>query len=484
MNAETRATHSYPDNTRIGRISELGIYLQEVGLYPRLTDIQERMLFTYRREGKFLEELRRAPMFAVYLTDERSSYRYAFEQSQSLDELAFGCNARLVVAEARKYRGFSTQDLIQEGNLGLLKAVEKHDPDLGNFQAYARFWIRGAMLAAIPDLRMSIYIPREVLHQVTRLRNIEAEYYSVRGMTPTEEEIRVEMRTRFGLSDKAIDTLIEIANSGVMSVASLDKSVDPSDKPLSSFVADLDPGVNVEQEAIEAAREHMVGESEETIFQANQEYKDRPRPTPEEVAKTLGRSIPTARRVLRRLVKAGLLPPHPKDPRTIDATGFTEHTRMLDSLVENLLRRDPELRNKELAALLADPSRLGRSVSLLTVARARLRLAEAGKTTRRVLPIAEYRVLDSQVEELLKNGMTYKQIALRLEQPVKRVRTAGERLRKNQRIENRVIPSVTKQKVGQYLEEYVGEAINLSEIARQIGVTRERVRQLVKKLNK
>lgn len=446
----------------------LEIYLEEVRRYPNLDPYQEGTLFRSLRTGRSISDLRLDQAFVAVLTDEADDrYRYAFDGSESLEELAFRCNLDLVVREARRYPHLSTLDLVQEGNLGLMKAVERHDPDLGRLEAYARWWIKGAMYAAMSDIIRPIQIPQGMLQQVNRVRRIEADLQTILERHPSEQELRDAIHARVEISDTTITTALEVLRSGVMYPTSFDKAIAPDeDASLYDFIGD--ETVDVQQEALREIE--------------NEEYKSRRRPSAKEAADNMRMSVSTAQRALRRLVEAGLLPLHPRDPRTVDETGYTQHTRMLDARVEHLLEQDPSLRNKELVAFLAEPDRLGRRVSLLTVARARLRLASTGKTERRILPIPEYRTLDDRVEELLKKGLTYKQIAEELTQPTRRIKNAGYRLRKADRSESRAKSSDTRAAVRQYLEEHKGQKINLSEIARQQGVSRERIRQIYDQL--
>ncbi|MBI3486506.1 hypothetical protein HY025_06265 [Candidatus Daviesbacteria bacterium] len=446
----------------------LQLYLEEVELYPRLNIYQEQTLFRCLREERSIADLREDEAFGDALVDEVDHrYRYAFERSGTLEELIFRCNLDLVVREAMRYP-ISTLDLIQEGNLGLVRAIQRHDPDLGRLEAYARWWIKGAMFAAMPDIIRPVHIPKAMLQQIKGIRRMYTELQSSLERDPSEDELRKALQARADVSDATIATALELIHSGVMHPTSFDKAITPdNDSSLYDFIED--DNVDVQQEALRKVE--------------NEEYRTRPRPSAGETAKNMGVSIPTAHRALRRLVETGLLPLHPKDPRTVDETGYTQHTRMLDAMVEEIIMEDPSLRNKEVVTLLAAPDKLGKRVSILTVARARLRLASAGKTERRVLPISEYRKLDDHVEGLLKKGLTYKQIAEELNQPIRRVTSAGHRLRGAYRAESRAKSPDTRTAVKKYLDEYQGVKINFSEIARKLGVTRERIRQIYDQLN-
>jgi RNA polymerase primary sigma factor len=124
--------------------------------------------------------------------EERELSERAREGDEEARKRLIESNLRLVISIAKKYRGrgVSFEDLIQEGNAGLIKAVERFDPSLGNrFSTYATWWIRQGVTRAVADHARTVRLPSHVVDSLFRLRRAENELSLELGRDATEEEL-------------------------------------------------------------------------------------------------------------------------------------------------------------------------------------------------------------------------------------------------------------------------------------------------------
>jgi RNA polymerase primary sigma factor len=156
-----------------------------------------------------------------------------WEYEQAKRDLSGG-NLRLVVSIAKKYRnrGLSFLDIIQEGNTGLMRAVDKYEYKRGyKFSTYATWWIRQAITRAIADHARTIRVPVHMIETMTKLRNIQKSLFQQTGIEPTVDELAA----RAGMSVAEVRRVMKISRQPV----SLDKPVgDSDDSYFGDFIED------------------------------------------------------------------------------------------------------------------------------------------------------------------------------------------------------------------------------------------------------
>jgi RNA polymerase primary sigma factor len=190
----------YIGNGRIERTThatELSGLLFDVYALLYLMPVQTLdWLITHLKKKRSLPQTR---YFVKALPDPTAigeSFKVMAEQGTRAKQMLIRANLRLVVSVAKRYigRGISFLDLIQEGNIGLLRAVEKFDHTRGyKFSTYATWWIRQAISRAIADQARTIRIPVHMVETINRLLRIQRQLMQELGREPTTEEIAVEL---------------------------------------------------------------------------------------------------------------------------------------------------------------------------------------------------------------------------------------------------------------------------------------------------
>jgi RNA polymerase primary sigma factor len=166
----------------------LSLYLHEMGRVPRLTAQEEIRLALMVQQGKL--EQQRATRYNTLPNDE------VMEHAKDAQRRLIEANLRLVVSIAKKYqnRGLALLDLIQEGNRGLMIAVEKFDPTKGyKFSTYATWWIRQCVSRAIANQARTIRLPVHTFEAINRISRVRTRLYQELGREPTVEEIAQQM---------------------------------------------------------------------------------------------------------------------------------------------------------------------------------------------------------------------------------------------------------------------------------------------------
>jgi RNA polymerase primary sigma factor len=172
-----------------GAAEPMALYLREIGRVPLLTAADEVRLSQAIERGREAVERLQAGRIDE---SERAELNEVVRQGEAARAALTDANLRLVVSVARRYtnRGVPLIDLIQEGNLGLLRAVEKFDWRRGfKFSTYATWWIRQAVSRAIADDARTIRIPVHLYDVVNRMSRVSSQLHQELGREPTDEEL-------------------------------------------------------------------------------------------------------------------------------------------------------------------------------------------------------------------------------------------------------------------------------------------------------
>lgn len=209
------------------------MYLKEIGQIPLLNPKQEPVIAKAIQDG---EDARAKLAAELDLSDEEKKElnRISVEGEQA-KQLLISSNLRLVVSIAKKYvgRGMLFLDLIQEGNCGLIKAVEKFDYTKGfKFSTYATWWIRQSITRAIADQARTIRIPVHMVETINKLTRIQRQLVQDLGRDPLPEEIAEKME---GISAEKVRDIQKIALDPV----SLETPIgEEDDSHLGDFIED------------------------------------------------------------------------------------------------------------------------------------------------------------------------------------------------------------------------------------------------------
>lgn len=213
---EMNETYDYDTNVVLDGVKA---YLKSIGNHPRLSFDQEKELSVKALAG------------------DRDAVNTLVE-----------CNLLLVVSVAKKYYGCGLPllDLIQEGNLGLIKAAEKYDGSKGfRFSTYATYWIRQAISRALGDQSRTIRIPANMVELLSKVKKATAELTQKLGRTPTDKEIAAHM----GVELDKVQTVMDLAQA----TTSLDTPVDDEGETcMGDLIADHsaeNPMANIIREA-------------------------------------------------------------------------------------------------------------------------------------------------------------------------------------------------------------------------------------------
>ena len=217
------------------------MYLKEIGKAPLLNPDEEIVLAQAMSAGNEakakldeLEERRRNGETPDITPEEEAQLRKVYKKGESSKQKLAEANLRLVVSIAKRYvgRGMLFLDLIQEGNLGLIKAVEKFDYTKGyKFSTYATWWIRQAITRAIADQARTIRIPVHMVETINKVIRVSRQLLQELGHDPSPNEIAAEM----GMPVEKVREILKIAQEPV----SLETPIgEEEDSHLGDFIPD------------------------------------------------------------------------------------------------------------------------------------------------------------------------------------------------------------------------------------------------------
>jgi RNA polymerase primary sigma factor len=229
----------------------ISLYLKEIGRIPLLTAEQEVSLA--KRMEAAVDARRRLRKNGRLSLDTREELKWIIRDGRAAKEHLIKANSRLVVSVAKKYvgRGVPFLDLIQEGNIGLIRAVKKFDYHRGyKFSTYATWWIRQAVTRAIADQGRTIRVPVHMYEQINRLARVSRQLVQELGRDPTTEEIAGEL----GVSPKKVERTIKVSQRPL----SLEMPVgEEDDSFLGDFIEDSDAPSPTDQASQQLLREQI-----------------------------------------------------------------------------------------------------------------------------------------------------------------------------------------------------------------------------------
>ncbi|MFD8504492.1 RNA polymerase sigma factor [Streptomyces sp. NPDC059687] len=263
-------------------------YLREIGRIPLLTAAEEVELARSVEAGLFAEEkLGNTPDLDTELALDLDRL---VVMGRVAKRRLIEANLRLVVSVAKRYvgRGLTMLDLVQEGNLGLIRAVEKFDYARGyKFSTYATWWIRQAMSRALADQARTIRVPVHVVELINRVIRVQRRMLQERGYEPTPEEVAAHLE----LPGERVSEVLRLAQEPVSLHAPVGEE---DDVALGDLIEDGDAANPVESAAFLLLREHLeavlstLGERERKVVQLRYGLADgRPR-TLEEIGRIFG----------------------------------------------------------------------------------------------------------------------------------------------------------------------------------------------------
>jgi RNA polymerase primary sigma factor len=249
---EARPELSTDDNylANIDTDDAIGLYLKEVGRVPLLTAIEEVELAQRIERGRLArEELARGNV----TSRRRMELQMLIEDGWAAREHLITANSRLVISVAKKYmgRGVPFLDLIQEGNIGLIRAAKKFDYRRGHkFSTYATWWIRQAVTRAIADQGRTIRVPVHMGDQINKLLRVQHQLTQRLGRDPSVEELAIALE----VTPQKVENMIQVARRPLSLETPTD---DEEDSVLGDFIQDDEFPAPDDTATYNLLREHL-----------------------------------------------------------------------------------------------------------------------------------------------------------------------------------------------------------------------------------
>ena len=238
------------DLANIDTDDTIGLYLKEVSRVPLLNAEEEVELAQRIERGRMArEELARSNVSAR----RRLELRRLIEDGWGAREHLITANSRLVISVAKKYmgRGVPFLDLIQEGNIGLIRATKKFDYRRGHkFSTYATWWIRQAVTRAIADQGRTIRVPVHMGDQINKLLRVQHQLTQRLGREPTVDELAVAL----DVPPKKVENMIQVARRPLSLETPTD---DEEDSVLGDFIEDEEAPPPDDTATYNLLREHL-----------------------------------------------------------------------------------------------------------------------------------------------------------------------------------------------------------------------------------
>jgi RNA polymerase primary sigma factor len=278
---------SLDDLANIDTDDTIGLYLKEVSRVPLLTAVEEVELAQRIERGRLSrEELARGNVSVR----RRQELRRLIEDGWSAREHLITANSRLVISVAKKYmgRGVPFLDLIQEGNIGLIRATKKFDYRRGHkFSTYATWWIRQAVTRAIADQGRTIRVPVHMGDQINKLLRVQHQLTQRLGREPSVDELANALE----VTPKKVENMIQVARRPLSLETPTD---DEEDSVLGDFIEDDEAPPPDDSATYNLLREHleevlnMLPPREVRILQLRYGLLDGQAYTLEEVGRKMG----------------------------------------------------------------------------------------------------------------------------------------------------------------------------------------------------